>query len=168
MQQVLTGWSRNWERRNQEQDRRAHRLDGMIQKWTQDCVPDIRGGWYRCSKQRCERRPRRPKQKERAGRVSKGGTNRNTIPLTSVDPGSIASLAFNLAPEASCISLIFEPPFPILAALIKILSIENTITYTLPIRELGMMNLIVTAREPGTEATSKGSSLMRRTMRPKA
>jgi hypothetical protein len=31
-----------------------------------------------------------------------------------------------------------------------------------------MMNLMVTALEPGTEATSNGSSLMRRTMRPKA
>ena len=30
------------------------------------------------------------------------------------------------------------------------------------------MNLMVTAREPGTEATSNGSSLMRRTIRPKA
>jgi len=39
---------------------------------------------------------------------------------------------------------------------------------TEPMRELGIMNLIVTARLPGTEGTSKGSSLMRRTMSPKA
>lgn len=71
---------------------------------------------------------------------------------TSVDPGNMPSLAFNLAPLASCISLIFEPCLPM----------------TDPMRELGIMNLIVTARLPGTEGTSKGSSLMRRTMRPKA
>lgn len=71
---------------------------------------------------------------------------------TSVDPGSIPSLAFSRAPLASCISLIFEPCFPI----------------TEPMRELGIMNLMVTARLPGTEGTSNGSSLMRRTMRPKA
>lgn len=41
-------------------------------------------------------------------------------------------------------------------------------THTLPMRELGMINLMVTAREPGTDATSNGSSLMRRTMRPNA
>lgn len=41
-------------------------------------------------------------------------------------------------------------------------------THTVPILELGMMNLMVTARDPGTEETSKGSSLIRRTMRPKA
>ena len=58
--------------------------------------------------------------------------------LTSVEPGSIASLAFSLAPLASWISLIFDPPFPM----------------TLPIRELGMMNLMVTARDPGTDGTS--------------
>lgn len=34
--------------------------------------------------------------------------------LTSVDPGSIASLAFSLAPDASWISLILEPPLPML------------------------------------------------------
>ena len=71
---------------------------------------------------------------------------------TSVDPGSIASDAFKRDPEASWISLILEPPFPM----------------TLPMRELGMMNLIVTAREPGTEGTSNGSSLIRRTIRPNA
>ena len=71
---------------------------------------------------------------------------------TSVEPGSIPSLAFNLAPLASCISLIFEPCFPI----------------TEPMRELGIMNLMVTARLPGTDGTSNGSSLMRRTMSPKA
>ena len=58
--------------------------------------------------------------------------------LTSVEPGSIASEAFKRDPEASWISLIFEPALPI----------------TLPMRELGMMNLMVTARDPGTEATS--------------
>ena len=46
--------------------------------------------------------------------------------------------------------------------------VRLTVAYTLPMRELGMMNLMVTAREPGTEATSNGSSLMRLTMRPKA
>lgn len=35
-------------------------------------------------------------------------------------------------------------------------------------RELGIMNLMVTARLPGTEGTSNGSSLILRTMRPKA
>lgn len=70
----------------------------------------------------------------------------------SVDPGSIASEAFKRAPEASWISLILEPPLPM----------------TEPMRELGMINLMVTAREPGTEGTSNGSSLIRRTMRPKA
>lgn len=39
---------------------------------------------------------------------------------------------------------------------------------TEPIRELGIINLIVTARLPGTDALSKGSSLILRTMRPKA
>jgi len=39
---------------------------------------------------------------------------------------------------------------------------------TEPMRELGIINLIVTARLPGTDGTSKGSSLMRRTMSPKA
>lgn len=70
----------------------------------------------------------------------------------SVDPGSIASEAFKRAPEASWISLILEPPLPM----------------TEPMRELGMMNLMVTARDPGTEGTSNGSSLIRRTMRPNA
>jgi hypothetical protein len=37
-----------------------------------------------------------------------------------------------------------------------------------PIREFGIMNLMVTARLPGTEGTSKGSSLIRRTIKPKA
>lgn len=71
---------------------------------------------------------------------------------TSVEPGSIPSLALRRAPLASCISLILVPPFPI----------------TEPIRELGIMNLMVTARLPGTEGLSKGSSLIRRTMSPKA
>jgi len=62
------------------------------------------------------------------------------------------SLAFNLAPLASWISLILDPDLPI----------------TEPIRELGIMNLIVTALLPGTEGTSKGSSLILRTMSPKA
>lgn len=35
-------------------------------------------------------------------------------------------------------------------------------------RELGMMNLMVTALDPGTDATSNGSSLIRRTMSPNA
>jgi len=39
---------------------------------------------------------------------------------------------------------------------------------TEPMRELGIMNLIVTARLPGTDGTSKGSSFIRRTMSPKA
>jgi hypothetical protein len=39
---------------------------------------------------------------------------------------------------------------------------------TEPMRELGIMNLMVTARLPGTDGTSKGSSLMRRTISPKA
>lgn len=46
--------------------------------------------------------------------------------------------------------------------------VSERLTYTVPILELGMMNLIVTALEPGTEATSKGSSLIRRTISPKA
>jgi hypothetical protein len=71
---------------------------------------------------------------------------------TSVDPGSMPSLAFSFAPDASCISLILEPPFPM----------------TEPIREFGIMNLIVTARLPGTDGWSKGSSLIRLTMSPKA
>ena len=71
---------------------------------------------------------------------------------TSVDPGSIPSLAFRRAPLASWISLILEPCLPI----------------TEPMRELGIMNLMVTARLPGTEGTSNGSSLILRTMRPKA
>lgn len=71
---------------------------------------------------------------------------------TSVDPGSMPSLAFNFAPDASCISLILEPPFPM----------------TEPMREFGIMNLIVTARLPGTDGWSKGSSLIRLTMSPKA
>ena len=70
----------------------------------------------------------------------------------SVDPGSMASDALRRAPDASWISLILDPPLPI----------------TVPIRELGMMNLIVTAREPGTDETSNGSSLMRRTISPNA
>lgn len=45
--------------------------------------------------------------------------------LTSVEPGSICSLACSLAPEASWISLIFDPAFPM----------------TEPMRELGMMKL---------------------------
>ena len=75
-----------------------------------------------------------------------------THTLTSVEPGSIPSLAFNLAPLASCISLILEPCLPM----------------TDPMREFGIMNLMVTARLPWTEGTSNGSSLMRRTMRPNA
>jgi hypothetical protein len=71
---------------------------------------------------------------------------------TSVDPGNIPSLALRRAPEASWISLILEPCFPM----------------TEPIRELGIMNLMVTARLPGTDGTSKGSSFIRRTMSPKA
>ena len=77
---------------------------------------------------------------------------KNGESTTSVEPGSIPSLAFNRAPLASWISLIFEPPFPI----------------TEPMRELGIMNLIVTARLPGTDGLSKGSSFIRRTMRPNA
>lgn len=83
-----------------------------------------------------------------------GGTDRErteTI-LTSVEPGSMPSLAFRRAPLASWISLILQPAFPM----------------TDPIRELGIMNLIVTARLPGTEGTSNGSSLILRTMRPNA
>lgn len=72
--------------------------------------------------------------------------------LTSVEPGSMPSLALSLAPLASWISLIFVPPFPM----------------TEPMREFGIMNLIVTARLPGTEGLSKGSSLILRTIRPKA
>lgn len=81
----------------------------------------------------------------------------------------MASEAFRRAPEASWISLILAPPLPILPGqlFIPLLRLKAE-THTLPIRELGMMNLIVTARDPGTEATSNGSSLMRRTMRPKA
>ena len=71
---------------------------------------------------------------------------------TSVEPGNMPSLAFNRAPLASWISLIFEPPLPI----------------TEPMREFGIINLIVTARLPGTDGLSKGSSLIRRTMRPNA
>ena len=62
------------------------------------------------------------------------------------------SLAFRRAPLASWISLIFVPPLPM----------------TEPIRELGIMNLIVTALLPGTDGLSNGSSLIRRTMRPNA
>jgi hypothetical protein len=43
----------------------------------------------------------------------------------------------------------------------------SILTHTLPMREFGMMNLIVTALDPGTDATSNGSSLILRTMRPK-
>ena len=71
---------------------------------------------------------------------------------TSVDPGNIPSLAFKRAPLASWISLILDPCLPI----------------TEPMRELGIMNFMVTARLPGTEGTSNGSSLIRRTMRPNA
>ena len=39
---------------------------------------------------------------------------------------------------------------------------------TEPMRELGMINLIVTARLPGTDGTSKGSSLILRTINPNA
>ena len=81
----------------------------------------------------------------------------------------MASLAFKRAPLASWISLIFDPPLPMLRdASIRVSLSERRVTHTLPIRELGMMNLMVTAREPGTDATSKGSSLIRRTMRPNA
>jgi hypothetical protein len=52
----------------------------------------------------------------------------------------------------SWISLILLPAFPI----------------TEPIREFGTINRIVTAREPGTEGTSNGSSLIRRTINPNA
>jgi hypothetical protein len=72
--------------------------------------------------------------------------------LTSVEPGNIPSLAVSRAPLASWISLIFEPPLPM----------------TEPIREFGIMNLIVTAREPGTEGTSNGSSLILLTINPNA
>ena len=72
--------------------------------------------------------------------------------LTSVEPGSIPSLALRRAPLASCISLIFDPPLPM----------------TEPILELGIINLMVTALLPGTDALSKGSSLILRTMRPNA
>lgn len=41
-------------------------------------------------------------------------------------------------------------------------------THTLPILLLGIMNLIVTGRLPGKEAWSKGSSLILRTINPKA
>lgn len=83
----------------------------------------------------------------------------------------MASLACSLAPLASWISLILLPALPM----------------TEPMRELGMMKLssttefqftsklsecstdrMVTAREPGTEGTSNGSSLILRTTRPKA
>jgi hypothetical protein len=37
-----------------------------------------------------------------------------------------------------------------------------------PMRELGIMNLMVTARLPGTEALSNGSSFILRTMSPNA
>ena len=69
-----------------------------------------------------------------------------------MEPGSIPSLALSLAPLASWISLILVPALPM----------------TDPIRELGMINLIVTARLPGIEGRSKGSSLIRRTISPKA
>lgn len=62
------------------------------------------------------------------------------------------SLALSRAPLASWISLILVPPLPM----------------TEPIRELGIMNLIVTARLPGTEGLSKGSSLILRTINPNA
>lgn len=72
--------------------------------------------------------------------------------LTSVDPGSIPSLALSRAPLASWISFILDPPLPM----------------TDPMRELGIMNLMVTARLPGTEGESNGSSLIRLTINPKA
>ena len=77
--------------------------------------------------------------------------------LTSVLPGNICSLAFNLAPLASWISLILLPPFPILRKrhrvnlIILILQAEAVITHTLPILLLGIMNLMVTGRLPGRE-----------------
>ena len=39
---------------------------------------------------------------------------------------------------------------------------------TEPILEFGIMNLMVTALLPGTDGTSNGSSLILRTIRPKA
>ena len=62
------------------------------------------------------------------------------------------SLALSRAPLASWISLILVPPLPM----------------TEPMREFGIMNLIVTARLPGTDALSNGSSLILRTIKPKA
>jgi hypothetical protein len=81
-----------------------------------------------------------------------GVTKRERERDTSVEPGNMPSLAFSLAPLASCISLILDPCLPM----------------TEPMRELGIINLIVTARLPGTEGTSKGSSLIRRTIKPNA
>lgn len=69
-----------------------------------------------------------------------------------MDPGSIPSLALSLAPLASWISLILDPPLPM----------------TEPMREFGMINLMVTALLPGIEGTSNGSSLIRRTIKPNA
>ncbi|KAI3476958.1 hypothetical protein L1887_61388 [Cichorium endivia] len=63
-----------------------------------------------------------------------------------------ASPAVRRAPDASWISLILEPCLPI----------------TDPMRELGTMKRIVTDFEPGTDGWSKGSSLILRTIRPKA
>ena len=87
--------------------------------------------------------------------------------LTSVEPGSMDSEAFKRAPEASWISLILAPPLPILFISLWSQRHEKK-AYTLPMREFGMIYLMVTARDPGTEAISNGSSMIRRTIRPNA
>ncbi len=94
---------------------------------------------------------------------------------TSVDPGNMDSLALSRAPLASWISLILLPALPMLQGTPQSARPPRGLphspefpTHTLPIRELGMINLIVTAREPGSEGWSNGSSLIRRTIRPKA
>ena len=79
----------------------------------------------------------------------------------------MASDAFKRAPLASWISLILEPPLPMLGTSAAVAKPDDS-AHTLPMRELGMMNLMVTARDPGTDGTSNGSSLIRRTMRPNA
>lgn len=101
--------------------------------------------------------------------ISSSSTSRRTI-RTSVDPGSIVSLALIRAPLASWISLILLPPLPILRdAAISLIQFSCYFrAYTLPMREFGIMNLIVTAREPGRDGVSNGSSLILRTISPNA
>ena len=102
------------------------------------------------SRQLLQRRSKHAGKENPGVRKLFGGISRQRV--TSVEPGNIPSLALRRAPLASWISLILVPPFPM----------------TDPIREFGIMNLMVTALLPGTDGLSNGSSLILRKMSPNA